>query len=221
MVINIPQRMLFYLPKNGALRHYPVGLGKPDWPTPTGGFTVAVKEENPVWDVPLSIQEEMRRDGKAVQTCVPPGPDNPLGKHWLGLSIGGYGIHGTIAPASIFQFQTHGGIRLHSDDIAELFNDVPRGTAGTLIYQRLLLARVGDRIFLEVHRDSYHRQPNILEAFAQTIKLENLDAKVDWQLAEAIMQKQAGIARDITKGIRAPVTDTAQTAPPKTSERNR
>jgi hypothetical protein len=84
-----------------------------------------------------------------------------------------------------------------------------------------LLARVGDRIFLEVHRDSYHRQPNILEAFAQTIKLENLDAKVDWQLAEAIMQKQAGIARDITKGIRAPVTDTAQTAPPKTSERNR
>ena len=52
---------------------------------------------------------------------MPPGPDNPLGKHWLGLSIHGYGIHGTIAPSSIYQFRTHGCIRLHPDDIAELF----------------------------------------------------------------------------------------------------
>ncbi len=80
IVINLPQRMLFFFKEGQALRAYPVGLGKQDWPTPSGRFKIAVKEENPVWDVPKSIQEEMRREGKDVQTCVPPGPDNPLGQ---------------------------------------------------------------------------------------------------------------------------------------------
>ncbi|HEX6769169.1 MAG TPA: L,D-transpeptidase family protein, partial [Candidatus Binatia bacterium] len=64
VVINIPQRMLYFLKEGQALRAYPVALGKPDWPTPSGRFRIAVKEENPVWDVPTSIQEEMRREGK-------------------------------------------------------------------------------------------------------------------------------------------------------------
>jgi L,D-transpeptidase ErfK/SrfK len=70
IVINIPQRMLYLFKEGQALRNYPVALGKPDWPTPSGRFRIAVKEENPVWDVPKSIQEEMRREGK-VKTCVP------------------------------------------------------------------------------------------------------------------------------------------------------
>jgi L,D-transpeptidase ErfK/SrfK len=133
IVINIPQRMLYFFTQGQARRAFPVALGKEDWPTPSGEFKIAVKEENPVWDVPKSIQEEMRREGKEVKTCVPPGPDNPLGKHWLGLSITGYGIHGTIAPASIYQFQTHGCIRLHPDDVAELFPAVERGTGITAV----------------------------------------------------------------------------------------
>ena len=55
----------------------------------------------------------MRREDKVVLTQVPPGPENPLGKHWVGLSIPGIGIHGTLAPASIYHFQSHGCIRLH------------------------------------------------------------------------------------------------------------
>ena len=71
------------------------------------------------WIVPESIQEEMRREGKDVLTRVPPGPDNPLGRHWIGLSIGGIGIHGTIAPSSVYHFRSHGCIRLHPDDVEE------------------------------------------------------------------------------------------------------
>jgi len=199
IVINIPQRTLFFF-KEGQLRHaYPVALGKPDWPTPTGQFTIAVKEENPVWDVPQSIQEEMRREGKVVKTCVPPGPDNPLGNHWLGLSLGGYGIHGTIAPSSIYHFQTHGCIRLHPDDIAELFGEISRGTPAILVYRRLLVAQVAGRIFLEVHRDIYQKQPAITQEFDQLVRAENLEAKIDWPLASDIIRQQDGIARDITK----------------------
>jgi L,D-transpeptidase ErfK/SrfK len=199
IVINLPQRMLFFFKNGQTSGAYPVGLGKQDWPTPSGRFQIAVKEENPVWDVPKSIQEEMRREGKVVQTCVPPGPENPLGKHWLGLSIGGYGIHGTIAPSSIYQFQTHGCIRLHPDDVAELFTAVERGTPVLLLYRRLLLARIGARIFLEVHRDIYGKQAGVEKELWQLVESENLAARVDWWHIDDIIRRQQGIAREITK----------------------
>ena len=197
IVINIPQRMLFYFKEGRLARSFPVGLGRHDWPTPTGPFKIAVKEENPVWDVPKSIQEEMRREGRSVETCIPPGPDNPLGKHWLGLSIGGYGIHGTIAPASIYHFQTHGCIRAHPDDIAQLFNDVSRGTPGMLLYRRMMIANVDGTIYLEVHRDAYKQQPDVQAQFEEFLRTQNLESRVDRELAQAIIRKEDGIARVI------------------------
>jgi L,D-transpeptidase ErfK/SrfK len=199
ILINIPQRMLFHMRQGQAIYSYAVGLGRPDWPTPAGKFTVITKEENPTWDVPKSIQEEMRREGKVVQQRVPPCPENPLGKHWMGLSIPGYGIHGTIAPTSIYQFRTHGCIRLHPDDIAELFAAISTGTPGLLLYQRLLLARLEDRIFLEVHRDVYRKDQNPLDKLLAIVKTNNLEPLLDWEAAKAIIARQEGVAREVTK----------------------
>jgi L,D-transpeptidase ErfK/SrfK len=200
ILINIPQRMLFYFKEGRLLHSFPVGLGRPDWPTPTANFTVRVKEENPVWDVPPSIQEEMRREGKPVLTCVPPGPENPLGKHWLGLSLAGYGIHGTNAPASIYQFRTHGCIRLHPDDMAQLFGAVAPGTRGVIVYRRVLAARVGEKIFLEVHPDAYEKQPDALRELRTIAAGEGIAGEFDWERAEDIMRRQDGIATVVTKG---------------------
>jgi L,D-transpeptidase ErfK/SrfK len=201
ILINIPQRMLFYMKEGQAMQSYPVGLGRPDWPTPTGRFTVITKEENPVWDVPKSIQEEMRRDGQVVEERVPSCPENPLGKHWLGLSVPGYGIHGTIAPASIYQFRTHGCIRLHADDIAALFPELPAGTSGLILYQRLLVARVGERIFLEAHPDPYGKDPSPQESLVAMIATHNLAEALDWEIAKEIIAKQEGVAREVTKKV--------------------
>jgi L,D-transpeptidase ErfK/SrfK len=197
ILINIPQRMLFYFKERRLIRAFPVGLGRHDWPTPTGPFKIVSKEENPIWDVPASIQDEMQRQGKAVKTCVPPGPDNPLGKHWLGLSIPGYGIHGTIAPMSIYQFQTHGCIRAHPDDIAGFFDEVSRGTSGMLVYRRLLMANVDGRIYLEVHRDVYQRETGVRAHFEELLKRLNAEFRVDRELATSIIRKQDGLAREI------------------------
>ena len=199
ILINIPQRMLFYLRAGRSLRAFPVGLGRHDWPTPTGAFQIVAKKENPIWSVPISIQEEMQREGKSVQTCVPPGPDNPLGKHWLGLSIPGYGIHSTIAPGSIYQFQTHGCIRAHADDIAALFDDVSPGTHGLLVYQRLLIANVGGKVFLEVHPDAYKKDPELRARFEELLK-SLPEFSIDRELATGIIRKQDGIARQIGVG---------------------
>ena len=203
IVINIPQRMLFYFKERRLVRSFPVGLGRNDWPTPTGPFKIVEKEKNPTWDVPTSIQEEMRREGKTVKTCVPPGPDNPLGKHWLGLSIGGYGIHGTIAPMSIYQFQTHGCVRAHANDIAQLFDDVSYGTPGILIYRPFLVAMIGQQIYLEVHRDVYKKGPDALRRLEVSLQKFNLESVIDRELALDIIRRQEGIAREITRRIGA------------------
>jgi L,D-transpeptidase ErfK/SrfK len=201
IMINIPQRMLFYFRDGRLSRQFPVGLGRPDRPTPTGPFKIVAKVEDPAWYVPRSIQEEMRREGRVVETCVPPGPDNPLGTRWLGLSIPRFGIHGTNDPNSIYRFHLYGCILAHNDDIAQLFDDVSLGTAGILVYRRLLIARVGDRVFLEVHRDIYERQPNIQKQFEATIKTFNLESLIDRDFAQNLIRKQEGIARDITRTI--------------------
>jgi L,D-transpeptidase ErfK/SrfK len=199
ILINIPQRMLYLFRQGTLARAYPVGLGRPDWPTPQGSFKVISKENNPVWDVPKSIQEEMRREGKIVQEHVPPCPENPLGKHWMGLSIPGFGIHGTIAPASIYLFQTHGCIRLHPDDIGVLFEEVTEGAIARFIYRRVIVARTGDRVFLEVHPDVYRKQPDALGALRIAALAGNFEPLLDWEKAKAIITRQEGIAREITK----------------------
>jgi len=198
IVINIPQRMLFFFNQPHAIRAFPVALGRPDWPTPTGRFTIVNKRENPEWKVPESIQEEMRREGKAVMTCVPPGPDNPLGAYWFGLSIPGYGIHSTVAPASIYHFYTHGCIRLHPDDMAEIFSDVKPRIQGQLLYQRLMVAKVGKQVFLEVHRDIYRKDPNVVRSFVEIIRNHDFGSSLDWDKVIEIIGKQEGIAREVS-----------------------
>ncbi len=203
ILINLPQRMLFFFKEGEELyASYPVGLGRPDWPTSTGKFKVLTLEENPTWDVPLSIQEEMRREGKKVLTRVPPGPDNPLGKYWLGLSLPSIGIHGTIAPTSVYRFRSHGCIRLHPDDIFELFANIYVNFAGKIIYQRALLAQLPDgRIFLEVHPDVYKRGGNPLKRVQKLAAEAEITDLVDWEKVERVIKQREGLAREV--GVQA------------------
>jgi L,D-transpeptidase ErfK/SrfK len=198
ILINLPQRMLFHFSQGRLSAAYPVGLGKTSWPTPQGEFRIVSRVKNKPWLVPKSIQEEMRREGKVVLEEVPPGPDNPLGAHWLGLSIWGYGIHGTTAPASIYQFRSHGCIRLHPDDVAELFDQVKVGTQGCLVYQPVLLAVVEDgRILLEVHRDIYNKGIDPAQIVRDMAEAYVLSHDIDWPAVDAVIAAQDGLAREV------------------------
>jgi L,D-transpeptidase ErfK/SrfK len=159
IVINLPQRLLFYFQDGRLDGWYPVAVGQPgSWQTPTGSYRVVTKERDPVWDVPISIQREMRRKGERVRTKVPPGPDNPLGSYWLGLSLTCCGIHGTNAPQSIYTFQTHGCIRLAPEDAVDLFARVSVGTPVEIVYEPVLVAHDDyGTTYVEVHPDAYGR----------------------------------------------------------------
>jgi L,D-transpeptidase ErfK/SrfK len=204
ILINIPQRMLFQFSQGRLLAAFPVGLGKPSWPTPAGEFKIVSRVKNKAWKVPKSIQEEMRRENKIVLEEVPPGPDNPLGTHWLGLSIWGYGIHGTIAPSSVYHFRSHGCIRLRPDDIAELFDQVTVGTAGRIVYQPVLLALTeDDRILLEVHQDIYHKGINPALTIRNMAEAHGLTQDIDWPTVDAVVAAKDGLAREVGRLTRA------------------
>lgn len=198
VMINIPQRMLFLLDGSGSVEEFPVALGRPTWPTPTGPFSILTKEIDPTWDVPVSIQREMEQEGKEPLAKIAPGPDNPLGDRWFGLSLPGVGIHGTNAPASIYHHQTHGCIRLHPDDVRTIFDRVPIGARGRIIYQPVLLAVTDGRVYVESHRDVYRRVSRPFDRLRATAaQLQLIDA-IDWTLAAAVIRENAGIARDVS-----------------------
>lgn len=198
ILINLPQRMLFFFRAGSLAGAYPVGLGKPTWPTPTGQFHVVQLRKNPTWTVPISIQEEMRRERQVVLTTVPGGPDNPLGKYWIGLSLPGYGIHGTSAPPSVYHFQSHGCIRLQPEDVEKLFPEVEIGTDGEIIYAPVLLALLDDgRIYLEVNRDVYNKGVNALQMLNELAEANHLTNRIDWQKVAQVVEQQEGLARRI------------------------
>ena len=113
-------RLLLY---NGMKyrRFFAVATGQSQYPTPLGRFKIVVKWRNPWWYPPNSPWAE-------GQKPVPPGPDNPLGTRWMGLSAPGVGIHGTPSDGSIGYSVSHGCIRMHIPQAEWLFNHVAIGT---------------------------------------------------------------------------------------------
>jgi lipoprotein-anchoring transpeptidase ErfK/SrfK len=59
---------------------------------------------------------------------VPPGPGNPLGTRWMGISAPAVGIHGTPNAASIGYSASHGCVRMRIPDAEWLFQHVAVGT---------------------------------------------------------------------------------------------
>jgi L,D-transpeptidase ErfK/SrfK len=202
ITINLPQRLLFLQKTGQPPIVYALGLGRASWETPIGTWTIINKQQNKAWFVPKSIQAEMARKGQKVLTHVAAGAKNPLGKYWLGLSLSGYGIHGTLAPASIYRFQSHGCIRLYADDIAQLFNQVEVGLTGANTYWPILLEiRTDGRIIVEVHSDIYRRGVNGRQALQQLAEANAISNKIDWTLADSTLQTATGTPIDITAAL--------------------
>ena len=102
-------------------RVFGVATGQSIYPTPIGRWSVVVKWRNPWWYPPNSSWAKGEKP-------IPPGPGNPLGTRWMGLSASGVGIHGTPDDASIGYSASHGCIRMHISDAEWLFNHVTIGT---------------------------------------------------------------------------------------------
>jgi L,D-transpeptidase ErfK/SrfK len=199
--------MLFHFEDWRVTGAYPVAIGPPSkqWRTPIGSFKVIQMREDPTWRVPASIQREEEAEGKAVEDEVEPGPDNPLGKYWIGLSLPIVGIHGTNHPMTVYSYRTHGCVRLHPDDIEALFEAVNLNDRGEIVYLPLRRARLDDgRIFLESQKDIYRKGTGGIAAVRALAERTGIGSLIDWPRAENVVRDEDGIARDVTsKSIRA------------------
>jgi lipoprotein-anchoring transpeptidase ErfK/SrfK len=102
-------------------RTFGVATGQARYPTPLGRFEIVVKWRNPWWYPPAS---DWAKDAKPI----PPGPGNPLGTRWMGISSPAVGIHGTPDAASIGYSASHGCIRMLIPQVEWLFEQVEVGT---------------------------------------------------------------------------------------------
>jgi len=101
-------------------KKYFISTGKNN-STPEGEFTITSKLINPVWYF----------NGKVIPAR---NSENILGSRWLGLSIEGYGIHGTVEPETIGKQITHGCIRMRNKDVEELYSIVPMKTKVVIVH---------------------------------------------------------------------------------------
>ena len=152
ITINLAEFRLYLIWQHGdfmRVRVYPIGMGREGWNTPEGDFQVTDLVENPIWVRP----ESMRGEDPELATVIAPGPDNPLGSHWIELSADGYGIHGTNRPYGIGRRVSHGCIRLYPQDIIDLSKRIKRGTPVRIIYRPIKLAISEQTLLLQVHDD--------------------------------------------------------------------
>lgn len=121
ILINRSLNRLTYFDR-GQVHRFAVATGQRIYPTPSGRFRIVVKQKNPWWYPP--VYDDWAKGLKPVA----PGPWNPLGTRWMGISAPGVGIHGTDKPSSIGYSVSHGCIRMQVPDAEWLFDHVGVGT---------------------------------------------------------------------------------------------
>jgi L,D-transpeptidase catalytic domain len=107
-----------------VLKTYPIAVGARGTPSPDGDFVIINHAKDPIY-----------RGGDME---IPPGKDNPLGTRWMGLSLKGYGIHGTNVQSSVGKAISHGCFRMRKQDVEELYT----------------LVQVGDTVMVRRERDA-------------------------------------------------------------------
>jgi lipoprotein-anchoring transpeptidase ErfK/SrfK len=128
--ILLSETSLEALDANGeVIAFFPCSIAKDKNKRPHGLLTVKVVDPNPDYTFdPALFADAARAEGITHKMVLPPGPRNPVGTTWVGLSLPGYGIHGTPDPEAISRTQSHGCFRLANWNAEKVLKMVRVGT---------------------------------------------------------------------------------------------
>ena len=201
IVINIPQRRMFYFPvaekgKRGRVISMPVSIGREGWPTPLGDTTVVAKHRDPAWFVPPSIRREKREEGVPdFPVYFPPGPDNPMGMLAIQTGFKGIFIHGTNRPWGVGMRVSHGCLHLYPEDAATLFPLIKVGIPVRVIDQSVVVGVQAGKLVMANYNpvSEYGASKNSMTravlALAPHLQNKNGEGKpryeVDWKRVDA------------------------------------
>jgi hypothetical protein len=122
IVIRRGSKLLQLFEGTKLRRAFRIATGQDSYPTPLGKYEIINMWRNPWWYPPEGS------DWAADAEPIPPGPGNPLGTRWMGISAPYVGIHGTPDAASIGYSASHGCIRMLIPQVEWLFEQVEIGT---------------------------------------------------------------------------------------------
>jgi L,D-transpeptidase ErfK/SrfK len=230
IVLNLAQMRLYYFPKpkkEGPVEvvTHPIGIGKVGWATPEGTTKVVSHVKDPTWTPPVSVRKEHAKDGDILPPTVPPGPDNPLGRHMMRLGWPSYLMHGTNKPPAVGMRASAGCVRLYPEDIALLFDAVPDGTKVTVVNQPVLLGWRGSTLLVQAYeplvddKRDWSDVPKTMRAKLRKPKsplwkkVAEHDKAIDWEAVRAAAAEPRGIAFLVGPGTGRDLAATIAQAP--------
>ena len=117
--VDKSQNKLILKSSGEVIKVYTIATGKEN-STPVGTFVIETKLVDPVWF-------------KSGAIIPPDSAQNELGARWMGFDIQGYGIHGTTHPETLGQQVTAGCVRMHNNDVKELYDLLTINTEVTIV----------------------------------------------------------------------------------------
>ncbi|CAM4030530.1 L,D-transpeptidase family protein [Psychrobacter arenosus] len=118
VVANKEKNLLLAYDKDEQLvASYPTTMGSNYRPSPEGEYKVTSRIINPTYNKDFSNKE----------TMLPPGPNNPVGRVWIGINKPSFGIHGSPNPEKISQQKSSGCVRLTNWDVLGLYGTIEEG----------------------------------------------------------------------------------------------
>jgi lipoprotein-anchoring transpeptidase ErfK/SrfK len=120
------QTVKAFAPTGELVAFFPATVGSDEKPTPAGTLKVVSTDANPNYRYNPDYKFKGVKSKEAF--TIKPGPNNPAGSYWIGLSAEGYGIHGTADPSRVSKSESHGCVRLTNWDVGLLGDSVKRGT---------------------------------------------------------------------------------------------
>ncbi|MGP5553230.1 L,D-transpeptidase family protein [Psychrobacter celer] len=121
VVANKADKTLYAYNGDKLVATYPTTVGSDATPSPQGTFKIINKVKMPWYKATV---------GKGSQKKVhmlPPGPNNPVGVVWMGLSKPSYGLHGSPKPEGISRQASAGCVRLTNWDVLEVYANIENG----------------------------------------------------------------------------------------------
>jgi lipoprotein-anchoring transpeptidase ErfK/SrfK len=117
--VNKQAKQMLLLDREGrTLAAFPVSIGGRNDPLPLGRMTIKNEVANPSFHYDPALMWDAKPHHQKVE--IAPGPNNPVGDMWLGLSKPHWGIHGTPEPSRVGRTETHGCLHLTNWDARRL-----------------------------------------------------------------------------------------------------
>ncbi len=212
ITVNIPAFQLTLWQGGKEVKTYQIGIGRKEFPLPSGLRRATQIVFNPDWVPPDSswVEEHDVVPGERVEADD---PRNPLGKVKIPIGGGGILIHQAFKPTDIGHLVSHGCVRLQLDELYDLIDKIIAAQSLSVSKQQLEHAKSNKNRFvikldaplvvdinydtqvveggvLHLYPDVYNKKTNGIDELRAELKDAGIDdAKIDDRTLRQMLER--------------------------------